>query len=1320
MELEDGVVYQDDPGTSAMMSERVSGLANSIYREFEKLIGKYDEDVVKELMPLVVAVLENLDSVFAENQEHEVELELLKEDNEQLITQYEREKALRKHAEEKFMEFEDSQEQEKKDLQNHVGRMESHSRQLELKIKNYADQIGRMEERESELKKEFNSLHQRHTEMIHNYMEHVERIKLHQMSVADTSDSGTLGRVRKERPMSLGVFPMSGGGSVLTPDLQARSETSGAEAWIFNNLEHPRSNASLKLDADDPPKKREGYSTLQITWGNSLTDDCKDELSDLGSKSVTPMSTTASDVAMEGEGPNSKSMEVLAAPGNRSISVVLPENEDSSEVQDIIESTPELDMDLSGYKASSTPTKGGIGIENMAFDRNTDSLFAELSSAGIGDVIGDVDEGADLLVEYSELSLLGMGREVENLITENTQLMETKNALNVVKNDLIARVDELSCEKEVLQGELDAVTQTRRNLEEKNRELEEELKKVRVEMEEVKGKTNEEEDSDVPTAQRKRFTRVEMARVLMERNQYKERLMELQEAVRWTEMIRASRENPSFTEKKKSSIWQFISFSRLFSASASSTAVMKKAESQGREVKYTPPAGGGMKKRSSTFSQFPIEKSKAFDFLNEEMDPCASPSRREQKKAQYRQVKAHMQKEDGQVQAHGWSLPSKSMVVNGDPTENKEKNLPVPVYLRPLDQKDASMKLWCAAGVNLSGGKIREGGSMLEGQNRKGSVSSLDQLETENKEQEKGDQEQEKDEMSSRVWICTSTHSSTKVMVLEANQPSDLLDSFYACNSHVLCIASIPGVLETDYPAGEELPVPQDQEAGPVDGVSLTGSVASLGSMGSDGAMATEGTTAVLQLANAGVNDLPAQHSSVDLSREPSPAEDGVPTAEEATEATEEGEESQGLDISQPGIYTEHVFTDPLGAGHHESSTADTQRDQEVEGEASLPDDMLPAGEDLQRMSSALPTMWLGAQNGCLYVHSSVARWRKCLHAIKLKDSILNIVHVRGRVLVALADGTLAIFHRGLDGQWDLTNYHLLDLGRPHHSIRCMTVVHDKVWCGYRNKIYVIQPKAMRIEKFFDAHPRKESQVRQLAWVGDGIWVSIRLDSTLRLFHAHTYQHLQDVDIEPYVSKMLGTGKLGFSFVRITALMISCSRLWVGTGNGVIISIPLSEAIGSPQHGVLLRGLRANKTAGAVPNRPGGAVRVYSEECTESTLPGSFVPYCSMAQAQLCFHGHRDAVKFFAAVPGQVIPPPGHGWDSGSDNPASESPDTATSEHAKTFLVISGGEGYIDFRMGDDVGEVDGSLSEPTMKQATPAKPERSHIIVWQVISCQE
>lgn len=151
------------------------------------------------------------------------------------------------------------------------------------------------------------------------------------------------------------------------------------------------------------------------------------------------------------------------------------------------------------------------------------------------------------------------------------------------------------------------------------------------------------------------------------------------------------------------------------------------------------------------------------------------------------------------------------------------------------------------------------------------------------------------DEISSRVWVCTSTHSSTKVMVLDASQPSDLLDSFYACNTHVVCIASVPGrfsrlqglfvqvgfhclcppplshslfsvfvfffpgVLETDYPAGEE--VPQDLEASQGDGVSLAGSVASVGSTGSDGAMAAEGTTAIPQTAGSGVTDQTTEQS---------------------------------------------------------------------------------------------------------------------------------------------------------------------------------------------------------------------------------------------------------------------------------------------------------------------------------------------------------------------------------------------------------------------------------------------------------------------------
>ncbi|XP_064172035.1 C-Jun-amino-terminal kinase-interacting protein 4-like isoform X2 [Anguilla rostrata] len=1270
MELEDGVVYQDDPGTSAMMSERVSGLAGSIYREFERLIGKYDEDVVKELMPLVVAVLENLDSVFAENQEHEVELELLKEDNEQLITQYEREKALRKHAEEKFIEFEDSQEQEKKELQGRVETLQSHARQLELRTKNYADQISRLEEREAELKKEFNSLHQRHTEMIHTYMELLERSKLQQLG--EGTEGGTLGRIRKERPLSLGIFSLSTGGAVHTPEPQRKAETPTTDTWKCNNLNQSRGGTSLKPESEGLKGK-----SSQDAWANSLADESKDELSNV-SHGTTAMSTTDTpqkEAGSKGMNISCKNIEVQATPGTRTVSAGAAENE-TSDVQAIIESTPELDMDPGG-RGPSSPSGG---FENLAFDRNTDSLFEELSSAGT-DLIGDVDEGADLL---------GMGREVENLILENTQLLETKNALNVVKNDLMARVDELGCEREVLQGELDALKQAKTRLEDKNRELEEELKKVRAEVEEVKQKSKDEEDGDLPTAQRKRFTRVEMARVLMERNQYKERLMELQEAVRWTEMIRASRENPTLAEKKKSSIWQF--FSRLFSPSSSN--VVKKSEPS-FNVKFGPPgshSGSTGMKRSKTLSELPGDKSKVFDFLNEE--GAGSPAlRREHRRAAHRQVKPQVQKQDGRVQAHGWSVPHKHKATNGGQAEARMKNLPVPVYLRPLEDRDTSMKVCCAAGVDLSGGGARDvpGEDAKSHKQRKGSQSSLDQPEQDPQE---GDAEPP-EEPSSLVWICSSSQNEAKITVLNAKEPAHPLQTFPAHSTHILCICSVPGVQDTDYPVGEEIPL-QSQ-----DDVTASGSEGMLGNITAVGCT-VEGGDGVAAIAME--SSAPQTEPSTGPPLEPHPSEDDVTAAEEATEATEasegggEGEagEGEGLDINRPIVFTEHVFTDPLGAQITKDAPAHPYMQREGEGSGSGGAELEGSEEAEPHMSSALPTMWLGTQSGGLFVHSAVSQWKRCLHSIKLKESVLCIVHVKGRVLVALADGTLAIFHRGSDGQWDLTNYHLLDLGRPHHSIRCMAVVHDRVWCGYRNKIYVVQPKTMRIEKCLDAHPRRESQVRLLAGAGDGIWVSIRLDSTLRLFHASTYQHLQDVDIEPYVSKMLGTGKLGFSFVRITALMVSSSRLWIGTGNGVIISIPLTDTD------------RAGPPAG---NRPGSAVRIYGDEHGEVEAAATSVPFCSMAHAQLCFHGHKDAVKFFAAVPGQVIPPAGPAGDAGSEGPGSSEPQSQ--ELVNPMLVMSGGEGYVDFRAGDEGAETE---EQDESKPAAQPATDRSHLIVWQVM----
>ncbi|KAM8723874.1 C-Jun-amino-terminal kinase-interacting protein 3 isoform 6-T6 [Acanthopagrus schlegelii] len=1316
MELQiDEVVYQDDYGSGSVMSERVSGLANSIYREFERLIRSYDEEVVKELMPLVVNVLENLDAVLTENQEHEVELELLKEDNEQLITQYEREKALRKQAEEKFIEFEDALEAEKKDLQVQVEFLELQGKQLELKTKNYSDQITRLEERESDMKKEYNALHQRHTEMIQTYVEHIERSKMQQAGSNSQPEGPGCGRTHRH-------------------------------TWRKSKAERP---PSLNL-----------YPNVEGMEDGSESDSVAATPSSTGSKSNTPTSSVPSATVTpinEGFFPNaefdavrpgnrrksakrlSRNMEVQVCQETRNVSIGMGS---SDEFQEIFDSTPELDMcvDPRGYGGGNSPSQG---IVNEAFGINTDSLYHEIKDAK-SDIIGDVDAGAELLGEFSVRDdFFGMGKEVENLLTENKQLLETKNALNIVKNDLIAKVDELSGEQEVLREELEAVRQSKNKVDARVKELEEELKRLRAEALGASRDSKDEggddfsspmQDGDMTMTQRRRFTRVEMARVLMERNQYKERLMELQEAVRWTEMIRASRESPPIQEKKKSTIWQF--FARLFSTSSSPPPVKRPYYSVNIHYKSPSPAGFSQR-RSHTMCQISTSN-RTLEFFPEELasngvasllSDSALLARREQRREQYRQVREHMRRDDGIMQACGWSVPSRLKQTGGQtdsaqdsplkrqqPTNEKEdnrmKNVPVPVYCRPLVEKDPNRKLWCAAGVDLTGWRASSQESIPakapsgsgdplhaeeDGAGRKSSHSSP--------EKRKSKELQETDTMSSRVWILTSTHSASKVVIIDANQPGSLVDQFNVCNAHVLCISSVPAASESDYPAGEIVLDPGDGGAG-----------------GGDDAGSVEGMLAGITLVGCATNCSVARSNCSSRTDTPIMDKGQAPTAppmngkihpaqsaEEATEATEVPESTSGqTELGPPGPFTEHVFTDPQP---RPADASDRSTGQSKE-ESTHPTDSEDGGEDTKNYTSVAPTMWLGAQNGWLYVHSAVGNWKKCLHSIKLKDSVLSLVHVKGRVLVALADGTLAIFHRSEDGQWDLSNYHLMDLGRPHHSIRCMAVVHDKVWCGYKNKIHVIQPKSMQIEKSFDAHPRRESQVRQLAWIGDGVWVSIRLDSTLRLYHAHTHQHLQDVDIEPYVSKMLGTGKLGFSFVRITALLIGGNRLWVGTGNGVIISIPLTETV--VLHRGQLLGVRANKVS---PTSSSGVIHVYGDDGSEKST-GSFIPYCSMAQAQLCFHGHRDAVKFFVSVPGNVLATlNGSVLDSPSEGQGSTAPQETEAQSVHNVLVLSGGEGYIDFRIGDgeDDETEEGESAVATQMKPAVCKAERSHIIVWQV-----
>lgn len=104
----------------------------------------------------------------------------------------------------------------------------------------------------------------------------------------------------------------------------------------------------------------------------------------------------------------------------------------------------------------------------------------------------------------------------------------------------------------------------------------------------------------------------------------------------------------------------------------------------------------------------------AKDYSEQTISNRANQRRQEQ----YRQVRAHVQKEeDGRLHAYGWSLPGTRPNSGGGVSsikhDRKLPKVPAPVYCNPLAEASPHMKVFCAAGVNLNGGYTKDGGCIV-------------------------------------------------------------------------------------------------------------------------------------------------------------------------------------------------------------------------------------------------------------------------------------------------------------------------------------------------------------------------------------------------------------------------------------------------------------------------------------------------------------------------------------------------------------------------------------------------------------------------------
>jgi len=166
--------------------------------------------------------------------------------------------------------------------------------------------------------------------------------------------------------------------------------------------------------------------------------------------------------------------------------------------------------------------------------------------------------------------------------------------------------------------------------------------------------------------------------------------------------------------------------------------------------------------------------SKAYDFLKEDHQKSSQP------KIIVTETQKPIPKEDGRMQAYGWSLPSKATLDANKSTSSTAITVPVPVYCRPLFEQDNNLKLSCSSTVNFSFDPkvVKNCAEIIE-------ASSFGHF--------KSNLSNSIDYKSSCIWICNLNDNDTHVSVLDANRPGDLIEQFVLKYLKIYCIQSIAG-----------------------------------------------------------------------------------------------------------------------------------------------------------------------------------------------------------------------------------------------------------------------------------------------------------------------------------------------------------------------------------------------------------------------------------------------------------------------------------------------------------------------------------------------
>ncbi|XP_041978977.1 rho guanine nucleotide exchange factor 10 isoform X2 [Aricia agestis] len=207
-------------------------------------------------------------------------------------------------------------------------------------------------------------------------------------------------------------------------------------------------------------------------------------------------------------------------------------------------------------------------------------------------------------------------------------------------------------------------------------------------------------------------------------------------------------------------------------------------------------------------------------------------------------------------------------------------------------------------------------------------------------------------------------------------------------------------------------------------------------------------------------------------------------------------------------------------------------------------------------------TVWLGTEDKKIIIFSGVEpEKQEKLTEVATVASVTQIKYHCDSMFVGLSNGRVSVYRRNHDDSWALQEPLAIELGdKPVH---CILPVDGIIYATCTRRVFAINALTAEIMRILELKGDCDKTVKYLAHSGVGLWTAFSDSTYVSLYHAETFEHLQNIDIAADVAKTIGARE-GSKPAHVSALLAGQGLLWVGTTAGVTVTVPLPKLEGLP------------------------------------------------------------------------------------------------------------------------------------------------------------